>query len=124
MFQTHYSRMGMPFEQRAAFFNPGGGEYLTAPDLTLSLRNLVERYVQRRDVPQGDGVYLPEDSVLHDFHPESMDFEERLEFADAISYAVSDELKKRKKPAAAPAPAPAGAPAPVDVPERDDINGI
>lgn len=123
-FQTHYSRMGLSLAERACYFNPGGGEYLTVPDQTLPLRTLVERYVQRREVPVGQGVFLEEDSVLHDFHPESMDHEERLEFAEAISYAVSDEMQKRKKTVPASAPAPAsGAPAPSDS-VRDDIAGV
>jgi len=107
-FQTHFSRMAMPYEQRICEATLVTDKSKTVPDLTLSLRTLVERYVQRREVPQGDGVYLADDSVLNDFTPEYMDPEERLEFAAAIQSVVSDELKERKKPKqpAPPAPTP------------------
>ena len=109
--------MSIPFEQRICEAHPGGGISKTVPDMTLSLRTLVERYVQRREVPHApDAAYLSEDSILNDFYPENMDIEERLEFADAIAHAVADETSKRKKPAPAPAPEPE--------PIRDDIAGV
>jgi len=122
MFQTHYSRMAMPYEQRVCEATLIKDKSKTVPDMTLSLRQLVERYVQRREVPTMEGVYLAEDSVLNDFTPEYMDAEERLEFAVAIQSVVSDELRERKKPKT-----PAAAPAAVEIPAehvRDDVNGI
>lgn len=118
-FQTHYSRMAIPYEQRICEATKVSGISQTVPDQILPLRTLVQRYVQRRDVPMIEGVYLDEDSILNDFHPENMDIEERLEFALAIGHAVSDEKRKMKK--ASPVPAPDGAPAPV---VRDDIAGV
>jgi len=96
----------MPYEERICEATKITDKSKTVPDLTLSLRTLVERYVQRREVPQGEGVYLSDDSILNDFNPEYMDVEERFEFADAIQSVVSDELKERKKSKQPASPAP------------------
>lgn len=104
-------------------YHPGGGKLTTVPDMTLTVRELFNLYVQGRDVPQADGVYLEEDDVLNQFHPEYMDFEEKLEFAAALGEAVQDEYKARKRPKKQPGPAPAASPAPSDT-IRDDIAGV
>lgn len=118
-FQTHYSRMLIPYEQRICEAHPGGGKSLTVPDMTLPLRTLVERFVQKREVPVApDGVYLEDDSVLNDFYPENMDMEERLEFAAAVGSAISDEMDNRRKPK------PASDPVPAPTLFGDDIAGI
>lgn len=108
-FQTHFSRMMLPYEERICESNPGGGKSQTVPGLTLSLKELAARYIQRRDVPQGDGVYLPEDSILNGFNVEYMDPEDRLEFSAILDTVITDEYntrKKSKKPAAPASPTP------------------
>jgi len=119
-FQTHFSRMAMPYEERICEATLIKEKSKTVPDLTLSLRTLVERYVQRREIPTMEGVYLDDDSVLNDFSPEYMDAEERLEFATAIQSVVADEVKQRNKPKPAAASAAASTPEYI----RDDITGM
>lgn len=118
-FQTHFSRMMLPFEQRICEANPGGGKSQTVPGLTLSLKELAARYIQRRDVPQGEGIYLDDDSILNDFNVEYMDPEDRMEFSQILESVVADEHKTRTKPKKPAAPA---SPTPEII--RDDITGI
>jgi len=117
-FRTQYSAMREPLEIRSCRWYSCNEPSKTVPDMTMSLRTLVQRFIQKRDVPQGDGIYLEENSFLHDFPVEFMDAEERIELAQAIDYTVQEEAAKLRKPKKQPPAAPN--------PEiiRDDITGI
>lgn len=87
---------------------------LTVPDQTLSLHDLISRYVRGQEVPVYQPVFLDEDSPVPP-GLENMTVQDRIDLARELKEnIVGRRAAMRKEPAPAPAPAPGTPPEDVE----------
>lgn len=77
---------------------------LTVPNMTLSLEDLIKRYVRGDDVTVFEGVFTGDDDLFDGV--ERMDSLDRLDLARHLDTTISDIRSRRKTSVPLPEPSP------------------